>query len=235
MPGPSRITLLLCALSLLPLAPVTAQDEEEYISDQEEFAPDTEPAGEEAPASATPPVTTKKIYRSIGPDGSIVFSDVPTKGAEEVDLSQPTVLDAPPPPTFVYSREKEEPVDVYQMLAITSPANDEAVRENAGNVTVNVAMQPSLRPGDQVVLLLDGREVAAGAQATFMLENVDRGTHQLRAVVRARDGSILKNSQAITFHLLRHSALHRTPNVGGAPKPPKPSQGGKPPGKSGGN
>jgi hypothetical protein len=229
MPGSYRITLsLYTLLLLLPAAPLPAQEEDELMPD-EQPAMEAAPEEEAAPAPAAPPVTTKKIYRSIGPDGSIVFSDVPTDGAEEVDLSQPTVVDAPPPPEFVYTREKEAaPVDRYDMLAITSPGHDEAVRENAGNVSVNVSMNPNLSGGDQVVLLLDGREVAAGTQTTFRLQNVDRGTHQLRALVRGPDGSILKNSEAITFHLLRHSRLHPKPNVGGAPKPPTP--GGKAPG-----
>jgi len=75
---------------------------------------------------------------------------------------------------------------------------------------VNLQLQPAFVPerGDKIQLYLDG--LPAGVpmpQLSFMLENLDRGTHKLSAVVLNASGEVIAQSETTTFHLQRTSLL----------------------------
>lgn len=212
-----RMTFLLaCLLSTAVVAQEQPPAEE----------PQDAPAPAEAAVSDAPPAPPEEgvIYRSVGEDGSIVFSDKPSPGAKKVEIEETQTIEAPPPPSFVYERRQQQESNVYSRLAIVDPANDAQIRENTGNVTVSVAVEPSLLGSDRLVLLMDGREAGTGTQTTFSLENVDRGTHELTAVVLGSDGSARMSSTPVTFHMLRYfeGPAKPGPKPGPKPAPPKP-------------
>ena len=99
----------------------------------------------------------------------------------------------------------------YQKLEIISPADDETVRENAGNVNVTVGLIPNLRVdlGHRLVLFVDGpqRFQAVSTSPQFQFTNLDRGTYTLRAAVVDPKGKEIASSKPSTFHLLRVSIL----------------------------
>lgn len=158
-----------------------------------------------------------EVYRSVDEAGNVIYSDTPSPGAELVDVQEVQTYTSPPVPASSYTPPPQEPAGPYAQLAIVSPANDESVRQNDGNVTVSVAVVPNLRGSDRLELYVDGQAVATGSSTTIALENLDRGTHQLQAVVKGPDGQARMNSEPVTFHLLRHSEAHPTPKP-----PPKP-------------
>jgi len=60
---------------------------------------------------------------------------------------------------------------------------------------------------------MDGALSAAEAEGTsIFLGNVDRGTHTISLRIVDRAGNVLIQSDPVTFHLLRHSILHK-PNT----------------------
>ena len=66
-------------------------------------------------------------------------------------------------------------------------------------------MPRGIAPGNQVVILLDGRPVARGATTSFPLAGIERGTHTLQAqVVDGKDNTLVA-SQAVTFHMWQAS------------------------------
>lgn len=163
------------------------------------------------------------IYKTVDEDGNVVFTDVPPKDqskAIEIDARntyQPTPLPAASTPaaTATDGAETEEELAVnYESLRITSPADDEAVRENAGNVTISVSANPSLdvQQGHRVQILVDGSPLANAAATSVSLTNIDRGTHLLVAQILDADGQVLISSSPVTFHMLRYSARFRTQN-----------------------
>ncbi len=155
------------------------------------------------------------VYRSVDENGNIIYSDTPSEGAEKIELREAqTVESQPGTKSFQYEPPESDPPPRYKQVAITSPANDEAVRANSGNITVRMSVNPSLRPGDRLVLTMDGREIASGRATSVSLENVERGTHSLKASVVGRDGKTLASSEPVKFHLLRHSTQHSKPPPG---------------------
>ncbi len=90
-------------------------------------------------------------------------------------------------------------------IAIVEPAADSTVPSNEGKVTVRVGVPRGIAPGNQVVILLDGRPVARGAATTFELDGVERGTHTLQAQVVDGSGNTLVASPPVTFHMWQAS------------------------------
>lgn len=164
-------------------------------------------------------VAFAEVYRSVDESGITVFSDQPAGNAERIELPEASVYS----PVIVPVDELTEneageqatedddmpPVPDYQ-LQIASPQDDESIRANDGNLTVNLQIRPVLnqKRGDMIQLRLDGRpygEPRAGL--SFNLPNLDRGTHTLSAVVMSANGEELAQSPTIKFHLQRNSIL----------------------------
>ena len=97
----------------------------------------------------------------------------------------------------------------YLSAAIVSPANDAAVRANGGQLTVTARVEPPLHPDHRIQLVLDGTLYGRPQTSPqFHLQDVDRGTHQLRLQILDAAGGIVFIGQSSEFHLLRHSILH---------------------------
>lgn len=140
------------------------------------------------------------VYRSVDEDGNIVFSDEASPEAEKVIIPEPQTVPAPDIGRSQYQPAASMPRPYT--VAISSPAHDASIRDNTGNVSVSVAVAPGLSPGDKLVLYMDGKEVGTGASVS--LQNVDRGTHHLRAVIKDSNERIRKSSKSVSFHMLRH-------------------------------
>jgi hypothetical protein len=162
------------------------------------------------------------IYKTVDENGNVVFTDTPPRAdgsSETITLSSPNSFDPAETATEGSNRqlwivdpdaEEEAPGELYGALTITSPEADETVRENAGNVTVTVKLEPpNLQPGHRIRLLLDGSPTG-GTNTTglFALTNVDRGTHSLKAEVVDEAGKLIYAGPSSTFHLQRYSILN---------------------------
>lgn len=184
------------------------------------------------------------IYRWIDENGNEVYSDQPTENAEKIELRHsmiytPVVIpdsndlstDDTQAATEQSETDQTEPAPNYQLI-IVSPEDDAGIRVNNGNVVVNLQVIPALVPerGDRIQLYLDGLPVGLPMpQLSFLLENLDRGTHQLSAVVLNASGEVLAQSAPTTFHLQRSSLLqpgreqNNTPVTGAPTIPANPS------------
>lgn len=165
-------------------------------------------------------VLNAEVYRWTDANGRTVFGDSPPEQskAQPVELPTLTVADS------YDSGEKKESASAtdagtddddsdaeatveYKRFKVTSPEKDEAVRANNGNVLVRLELEPALQDGHGIVVYLDGKQVASGAATTFSVENIDRGKHSLFAVVHDDNDDVLKNTEAVSFDLLRASVL----------------------------
>ncbi|OGT78460.1 MAG: hypothetical protein A3I78_04010 [Gammaproteobacteria bacterium RIFCSPLOWO2_02_FULL_56_15] len=150
-------------------------------------------------------ITAQTVYRSVDKDGNMVFTDTPVEGAEEIKIKEVQTITLPALPVSsgeVLSTPAPEE-NPYTSLKIASPGNDEAIRDNTGNLNVIIEINPQLQSMHKLTLYLDGGEYASSSSTTFNLMNLDRGTHQLRVVVQDPVGKILTSTPSITFHILR--------------------------------
>jgi hypothetical protein len=148
-----------------------------------------------------------EVYKRIGPDGSVQFSDRPGPDAEKVDVGPIQTLKLPPVRPGKSTRgPQQRQAFQYTEFSIVSPANEEGIRANDGNVTVRMALQPALRPGDTVAVTVDGERIGTGGSTTIQLTNLPRGGHTIQAAVIDTEGKELVQAQPVTFYVLRAAA-----------------------------
>ncbi len=178
------------------------------------------------------------VYKWVGPDGKVTYSDRPQPGAQEMKLPKeppppPEVKPAPsaaaPAPEAMPGEKPAAEFKGYSKMAIVKPKNDEAVRSNNGNLDVEISLEPVFDPklGHTFVVSMDGMPFgAAQAQPAFVLSNIDRGTHSLRVEVKDAQGKTVGDTGSIVFHILRVSAQFvkenplMSPSLPPAPKTP---------------
>jgi hypothetical protein len=149
------------------------------------------------------------VYRTIDKQGNVSFSDTASDNAEKIELQPSYTYN---PPEIVDLADDEPSPDSVETavpnyaLVITSPSQNEALRENAGNITINSSITPELNieREDKLIFSLDGQlksEAQTASSYTFM--NVDRGSHIAVVSVVDKTGKIIKSSKSLLFHVLR--------------------------------
>ncbi len=151
-------------------------------------------------------VGSETVYKTVDDDGNIIFTDKPSKNSEEVKLQELQTIDNPNPipvrSTPKPRQANEDEGSIYKSFFVANPANDSGIRSNNGSVSISISLEPSLRTGHKITILMDGKEVGSGTSVS--LQNVDRGTHNISASVVDESGKKLISTSS-TFSLLRAS------------------------------
>ncbi|MBL4622848.1 MAG: hypothetical protein JKY89_10660 [Immundisolibacteraceae bacterium] len=153
------------------------------------------------------------VYRWQHPDGSVEFSDESRLGAEPVVVEEPMIL-----PSVRAVKNTTWGASVgkfsYASLLIKSPLAESSFRNEAAlSILVTGEVEPGLRRGDQLVLLVDGAvHTEPGRLTTFNLPVLERGAHTLQLELRSADGDRIKQSESITIYVQRNIAR---PKAGG--------------------
>lgn len=149
------------------------------------------------------------VYRSVNKQGNVSFSDTASDNAEKIELQPSYTYNPPVIPDLADDESASEPVEMAipdYALVIISPGQNEALRENAGNITINSSITPELNIDreDKLVFSLDGQLKSEAQIATnYTFTNVDRGSHIAVVSVVDKTGKIIKSSKSRLFHVLR--------------------------------
>jgi hypothetical protein len=157
-----------------------------------------------------------ELYKSVDEHGNVTYTDKGSDKAKPVEppgltTYQPAPQHTQPPDTEAKPSTGKKGVTSYSNISVSSPRNNDTLRENSGNVVVKVDLSPALDvdAGHQLVALLDGKSIASAQGGEITLQNVDRGSHTVAVRVTDKAGRTLKESRAITFHLQRQSVAGR--------------------------
>jgi hypothetical protein len=171
-----------------------------------------------------------EIYRWVDANGNVVFTDEPHPDAETIDLPPSTTYSPSPDEAAADDILKLSPDDNadavetlpdYEIRVVT-PANDESIWVNNGNVSISLIVDPELDPerGDVVQLQLDDSNVGEPQALTaFQLNNLSRGTHTVSAQVLDASGAVLATSEPVSFTLHRASKLNNPSSGNNTPSP----------------
>ncbi len=161
-----------------------------------------------------------EIYKWVDPaTGSVVYSDQPAKGAQQVELPQAQTYAPPPlPPASDTDTQNKQAANQapYSKFSIVNPQNDATIRNTAGVVDVTLAVTPALRSqeGDRVTLVMDNaKEYGPTADVQFCLNGVDRGTHTLQAMIENAQGGVIQKSDTVTIFVKQASRLQPQPKL----------------------
>lgn len=168
---------------------------------------------EEKPA--TDADTGKKIYKTRGPGGEIIFSDQPSKDAKEIVVPAGSTYTAPDLPQFVPSTStaKTSRAFNYTSFQITAPENDATILVDATAVTVQVNLQPGLQSGHKLQFLYDG-QVTEASGLSYTYQDLERGSHTLQARVVDKADNEIQSTATVTIHVKRtiaRNAIKPTP------------------------
>lgn len=154
-----------------------------------------------------------KVYKWVDAQGNVLYTDQPRNGAQEVKIARPATSAAQASETVrqqlaalaaVVEPDRSKP----SAVTLSAPANEETIRNNDGNVTVALRMQPEPRNGERVRLTLDGGMVDTEVNPPgIVLAGLDQGTHTLQASVTDSSGRVLVRSDMVTFYLKHDSSL----------------------------
>ena len=165
-----------------------------------------------------------EVYKSINADGEVVYSDIPTKGAEA--LKMPALPTYTPPPATPSVSSKKEPVEkvVYEDFVFLKPADDATIRNNQGIINAELKLTPALRNkrNHRVQFYLDGEAYGEpGNSIRTTMSNIDRGEHTLTASVLDANGNTLISADPVIVHL--HRQTINNPNHPNNPNRPRPT------------
>jgi hypothetical protein len=169
----------------------------------------------------------QEIYRWVDKDGIVHYADQP--GAPDAVLVPYAGLGTAPqesaPPDLYQSEPPARPAGpAYQSLRITSPAADESFYGADATVSVQLELDRDLRPGDKLVVFIDGKRAPEFSGMSTTLTGLSRGTHFLRAAVVDGAGNVVITSPQLNFYL-RQASTAAPPtghSVSPLPRPPGP-------------
>ena len=139
------------------------------------------------------------VYRWVDPQGVVHYSDQPHPNAQKLEITGAQTFSALPVPQSSATGAATEPQSSssgYDSCSIAQPG-DQQMLMNVYNATAVVQTSPALRPGDQVHLFVDGKQIAgSGTSFTFP---VFRGQHSVEAVIEDSTGQIVCETSSVTF------------------------------------
>ncbi|MGS2720743.1 DUF4124 domain-containing protein [Paraglaciecola aestuariivivens] len=158
-------------------------------------------------------VSAKVVYKTVKPDGTVVYSDVQTPGATAVKLSAVNTAQMPSLTANTQLTPKAQKPKLNQVanikasVTILAPQPEQTLRDNNGRVEVLSQVSPKVK--GQYQLLLNNRVLMTQASGNFMLSSIDRGAHTLQVNFLDTSGKILASSSPQIFYLHKASALFR--------------------------
>lgn len=175
--------------------------------------------------------SSQEIWRWVDKDGQLHYADQPgAANAERMILADPNAYESEPSPgDYAPSGSEPEERDAaspYTSLAIVQPTPDQAFFGAEATVIVAAELGGTLRPDHTVVFFVNGNRRPAGSGLGLELQNLERGSHFLRAAVLDQNGDPVITSQQITFHV-RQASVNSPQSPQARPKPqPRPAPAG---------
>jgi len=146
-----------------------------------------------------------EAYTWTDEDGVVHYSDRPEPGARRVELeeskSSRRVRSSPAAtsPEGEAATEDAGPFR-YASIEVAAPAPEETLWNIEGVLNVTLALSPALRPGHQVRVYFDGTpQMVRGA--SFQVEEVHRGVHNIQAEVLDETGKLMIRSLPNRFYV----------------------------------
>jgi hypothetical protein len=154
------------------------------------------------------------VYKSVTGDGEVIFSDVPSQGAERVRLPELTTYKSAPVATSssASGNEADQAQEMpYKNFTVVAPEDQASFWDNEGIVNMSVSTEPALliESGHKVQFYLDGKPYGnAELSLANTFSGLERGTHILSASILDVGGTVLISTNPVTIHLHKASSLH---------------------------
>ena len=157
-----------------------------------------------------------QAYRWVDEDGLVHFSDRPAPGAEQIELprdtrtaSQRRIAAAATVPTRSAGDQlAKAPAFKYESLAVASPEAEQTLWNIEGVLDVTLALSPALQEDHQVRVYFDGKRQSVN-NASFQIQEVWRGVHNIQAEVVDAKGKLMIRSVTNRFYVQQNTISAR--------------------------
>lgn len=161
-------------------------------------------------------IVLAQAYRWVDEDGVVHFSDRPAPGAEQIELPKDTrtasqrrvAAAATVPAQSARDQQAEAPAFKYESLAVASPEAEQTLWNIEGVLDVTLALSPALQDGHQVRVYFDGKRQTVNG-ASFQIQEVYRGVHNLQAEVVDAKGKLMIRSATNRFYVQQNTIAPR--------------------------
>ncbi len=159
-----------------------------------------------------------EAYRWVADDGVVNYSDRPHEGAEAFELAKyegsspsPRNTTTRPAQSRALEQRQQEPAQFrYEVLRISAPGAEETLWNIGGVLNVSLAVTPPLQPGHRVRAYFDGQQRLVSG-ATFQVQEVWRGVHNLQVEIIDATGKLMIRSQPNRFYVQQNIVNRQTP------------------------
>lgn len=135
------------------------------------------------------------VYKWVDKDGKVHYSDEPHKNAEIVELKEKTLNKISLPPVKADTNDSPTIEPVKYQVVITSPEEEQTVRDNNGDFQVTATLMPEIKSQYLMALKLDGKAIGQPQiGGTFQLTNIDRGEHIIVVEAMTQSGRVFASS-----------------------------------------
>jgi hypothetical protein len=174
-----------------------------------------------AAGAAVAAPSSSAVYKWVDENGVTHYSDQPHPGAQKIQLQAVQTYKAPSQRagTVVPRNRPPSGAQPYTTCVVSRPTSQEMF-QNTQTVPASVHVEPDLRTGDRVSVLLDGAAVQSDipVDSEFALNSVYRGAHSLAVKVEDSTGAVVCQSPSVAFNVRQSSVL--APNSPLAAPPP---------------
>lgn len=160
-----------------------------------------------------------QIYQYIDEQGNRVFTDQPPMDVDAQSIQLPSLNTLPEASRTDQDKDSRStdaprtsiPSQPYRQLQLSGLPEQEAIRANDGNLSVQVAIAPNLATQHRLQLVIDGQPYGTpSAATTLQVINIDRGEHRIAVQVLAGD-KVLQSSPEQTISVQRVHRHRPTP------------------------
>ena len=135
------------------------------------------------------------VYKWVDKDGKVHYSDEPHPNAEIVELKEKTLNQITLPPVNPDTNDSQAIEQTKYQVVITSPEEEETVRDNNGDFQVTATVTPEIKSQYLMALKLDGKAIGQPQiGGTFQLNNIDRGEHTIVVDAMTQNGKVFASS-----------------------------------------
>lgn len=149
-------------------------------------------------------VSSGTVYKTVHKDGTVTYSDQPSVDAVAVELDVPTSTIQSNVQAIQSQPQMTATPKVNYKLNILSPGPDATIRNNVGELSIGVALEP--RVGGFFQLHIND-EIHESATGMFRLSNMNRGTYQYTVKFIDNSGKLIASSDTRNVYLHQASAL----------------------------
>jgi len=165
----------------------------------------------------------EEMFQQTDSNGNITYSDtqispngkkITVYSQNEMNISTPSSTNQEsilktnkPIPSNTSLPQSTNPLaQSHTLFSIISPQDQETIY-NQPVIVIDIKIEPKLNEGERIQILLDGAPTGIPVASTrTQLENIDRGTHQISALLLNKNNQVIKRSEPITIYV-HHTSI----------------------------